>query len=233
MSDTESTATSTPTDQGAAGADAAAEPITILGGKEQAPADKPDETKTDDAKTDPAAEAKDAGGDDKADGEGEKDGDKPAGAPDVYDPFDLPEGAVVSEEGIKEFSDLAKELNLSQENAQRLVSLQTKVMEEGAAKLAEAFDKQVDTWAEAARNDPEIGGDKHNQAVEDAKIAIKKLGGDPLAKVLDSSGLGSHPTIIRFMAKVGAIVKDDTVIPGGAPAGERSPKTMYPNSDMR
>ena len=61
-------------------------------------------------------------------------------------------------------------------------------------------------------------GKAFDQNLALAKRAVTFSGGDELAKVLDESGFGNHPAVIKAMAKMGRMIADDEVIGGGRSA---------------
>lgn len=166
------------------------------------------------------AEAKPAEGDKPTDA---KEGDKPAGPPDAYQ-FKAPEGLAYTEATTKAFADVAKEAGLSQEAAQTIYSkMGTFLAQKQAADVAAVHD----AWAAAAKGDKEIGGDKLDATVADAKAAVQRFGGDAATRALNETGLGNHPEIIRMMARIGRAIKEDT-LEGAAKgeAGKEAPKTL-------
>ena len=66
----------------------------------------------------------------------------------------------------------------------------------------EAFNAQIDTWDKQARADKEFGGDDYQKNLSVAASAIKEFAPN-LLPVLQESGLGSHPEMIRFAVKFG------------------------------
>ena len=142
----------------------------------------------------------------------DKDG-KDTGAPETYD-FKVPEGKDFSPEVLGAFSEVAKELNLSQADAQKVLD-----------KIAPAFEQHRTNvmqeargiWRDTARTDKEIGGDKLNENLATANKALREYGTPELRGVLDQSGLIDHPEIMRLLLRVGKTVKEDgTVISGGS-----------------
>lgn len=162
------------------------------------PADSPDEDKAD----------KESG--DKTDKK-----DKPA-APEKYE-FSAPEGQELDANALAVFEPIAKELGLSQEQAQKLVDIFPQIQQQ----QAEAWSKQVSDWGEQVKADKEIGGDKFNASVGAAQRALDQFGNTELREYLNASGLGNHPALVRFCAKVGKAMAEDTfVVPGQG--GQRS-----------
>jgi len=167
--------------------------------------------------------------DKKADGE-KKDDKKPEGAPETYVDFKLPEGVTLDKDDAVEFTALAKEKNLSQEDAQKFVDMAAK----NAAKVLANQSKQ---WADARANwkaelkaDPEVGGDKSGDSLKLATKALRWIGDPKLSEVFDC-GWGDHPALFKAFVKVGRALSEDHAIDGVKSEGQ--PKTfgqvMYPN----
>ena len=168
-------------------------------GKEPAPADA--------AKTEAPAEAK--------------------AAPETYE-FKAPEGRVFDSEVIAEYSKVAKELNLSQEAAQR-------VLDAVGPKLAERQAAQVEAvrngWADNSKADKEFGGDKLTENLGVAKKALDQFGTAELRSLLNESGLGNHPEVIRFMYRAGKAISEDRIVTGSAATAKSGPKSFADLAD--
>lgn len=159
------------------------------------------------------------------DGKAKDDGkDQPQGAPEAYTDFTLPDGMEMDAAVLGEFTGLAKELNISQESAQKLIDLQSKIATQQAEQYQAAVTKQGEQWKEAVKNDPELGGENYEKSVASAVKVIQSFGDDGLKDLLNSSGLGNHPALFKFCHRVSqAISEDKFVLPGNqAPA----PKEM-------
>ncbi|HAX9713560.1 peptidase [Serratia sp. IR-2025] len=140
---------------------------------------------------------------------------KPA-APEKYE-FTAPEGLELDANALAVFEPIAKELGLSQEQAQKLVDIYPQIQQQ----QAEAWSKQVADWGEQVKADKEIGGDKFNASVGAAQRALDQFGNTELREYLNASGLGNHPALVRFCAKVGKAMAEDTfVVPNQG--GQRS-----------
>ena len=167
---------------------------------------------------------KDAGQGDGKQGSGEGEGKPPAAAgaetPIEYTAFDLPEGITLDEAALGKFTPLAQELKLDQAQAQKLVS----VYAEMQAENGKAFADQVAQWGEDARNDAEIGGAKFTENVGTAITGLKAFGSPELTTLLNETGLGNHPEMLRFCHRVGlALQEDKTLAPGSASGAQVSP----------
>lgn len=156
--------------------------------------------------------------------------DDPGTAPETYADFVMPDGIQVDEALLTEASPVFKELNLTQEQAQKLVDFQSKQVQAGQQNQVEAFNKQVGDWLEESKNDSEFGGDSFDENVKIAQIAVNKFGSPELKQLLEDYGVGNHPEMIRFMYKVGKLTGED--VPGaGAAVSQAKDRvtTMYPN----
>lgn len=139
--------------------------------------------------------------------------------PETYEAFKVPEGVEMDEALLAEFAPLAKELGLTQDQAQKLVDLQTKMaLGEDTARsemLNKALEKQRNDWADQVKNDPEIGGAKFDATIATATKAVSTFFGDDFRTLLNESGIGNHPALIKGLHKIGlAISEDKMVLPG-------------------
>lgn len=143
----------------------------------------------------------------------------PAGAPEAYEDFKAPEGVELDASVLDEFKGVAKELNLLQDQAQRVVDLGAKLAQSWAEKSNEAADALIAGWAEAAKADKEIGGEAFEQNLALAKKATDAFGSDEFkAELLEKYRLGDHPEFIRMMVKVGKAISEDTLVPASGAA---------------
>ncbi|HCT8099114.1 TPA: peptidase [Enterobacter hormaechei] len=159
--------------------------------------------------------------------DGEKPADKPAeekeqkqeGAPEKYE-FKLAEGQELDTAALEQFEPIARELNLTNEQAQKMVDLYgTKIMPMVQKQQAEAWQKQTEGWAETVKADKEIGGDKLTANLSAAQRALEQFGDPELKEYLDSTGLGNHPALVKAFIKVGKAMSEDKVVTGGHESG--------------
>jgi len=153
---------------------------------------------------------------------------KPQGAPEKYE-FKAAEGRAFDPEVMEAYSTVAKELNLSQEAAQR-------VLDAMAPKMAERQQAQIEAvraeWVTNSKGDKEFGGDKLSENLGVAKKALDAFGTAELRSLLNQSGLGDHPEVIRFMYRAGKAISEDRFV-GGAPAvGKGAPKGFSDFADV-
>lgn len=199
-----------------------------------ADADKSVDTAAQDPNTDAGTTDETGSQDETADPkEGDKAEDEPKGAPEAYEDFTAPEGVDLDADVMGEFKTLAKDLDLDQGSAQKVTDLAVKLSQKWAdAQTARVAEMHAE-WEAEAKADKEIGGDKLPDTLATAKKALDAYGTPALRELLDQSGMGNHPEMIRFAAKIGKLVGEDTFVGGGSsssPSGDA--KSFYPNSNM-
>ena len=121
-----------------------------------------------------------------------------ADAPDELDP-----------EVVNAFGDVAKELNLPQDAAQKVLDKVAPVLQR---RQAEAVEEAKTEWANEAKADQEFGGETLDANLTVAKSALDAFGTDALKSLLSESGLGNHPEVIRFMYRAGKAISEDSYV---------------------
>lgn len=172
----------------------------------------------------PAAKPADAPADKPAEGADPAAAEKP-GAPEKYE-FTPPEGADLNPEVMAKFEGVAKELGLTQEAAQKVVDAMGPQI---AAVQTAKFEAVKAEWTESARTDKEFGGEKLAENLAVAKKALDAFGTPELRTLLNDTGLGNHPEIIRAFFKAGQKISAPNFVAGGASsAGASTAATLYP-----
>lgn len=140
-------------------------------------------------------------------------------------PFEakLPDGVDIDQDGLKAFTDIVNDKALKPaEKSQRILDLAVKREQDAAQRFADT----VKGWGDQIAADKELGN-AENQAV--ARKLIEDFGTPELKGLLESSGMGNHPEIVRFVIKVGKALSEDAVhrARGDAPAGaQRDPASV-------
>ena len=133
---------------------------------------------------------------------------KVADAPDELDP-----------EVLTAFGEVAKELALPQEAAQKVLDKVAPVMQARQAAVVEQV--KLD-WANESQADKEFGGESLNDNLEIAKSSLNAFGTDALKSLLQESGLGNHPEVIRFMYRAGKAISEDSYVGNSDGANAKS-----------
>lgn len=175
--------------------------------------------------------------------------DQPAGAPEAYADFRVPEGYTLDKSVVDEASPIFKELNLSQDGAQKLVDLYLK-HNAGTVKAAyDTFRAERTRWAGESQRWLDANGGK-DAAVQSLGRALNtifaKADGTPDADAIagfrhfmDSTGGGDNPYAVRAMITMAKqFVEARPVATGGpSPFGQTAPdqgprtlaQRLYPN----
>lgn len=161
---------------------------------------------------DAGKDADDKSGDKKTEGDEPKEGEdevKLTGAPETYEDFTIPDDLPVDEKRLEEFQGLAKELDLSQAGAQKLLEAHVDAIQQVSEAQTEAWAEVQKEWRTATENDPEIGGQKLKATIGHAKTALDAFGDADFVDLTEAYGLGNNPSVMRFLSKVGKAISED------------------------
>lgn len=203
--------TEQPADGGAAPAasEPAAPAVEVPPGQEPAPEAKPEGKEGDDpAKPDPSKEQ------------------KHEGAPEKYE-FTAGEGIELDGTAIQEFEPVARELNLTNEQAQKLVDMYPKIIASQEQRQAEAWQQQTEKWAADVKADKDIGGDNLPTNLSAAQRAIDQFGSPELKEYLNGTGLGNNPELVKFCVKVGKAMSEDNMVTAGNSGQRTAAEVLY------
>lgn len=129
-------------------------------------------------------------------------------------------------EGIGAF---ARDLGLSQEQAQKLVEHNSTVIAEHEKSQVEMLQKQSETWVEELKSDKDFGGNKFTENVAVAARVVEKYGSPALKAALNETGLGNHPELLKMFRKIGEAFKDDKTFiqkAGAIPTKQKTPQEV-------
>lgn len=221
--ETPTTATPQSTNDGIAAPAQDVKPDTASGenGQNQQPAAAP-ETGSATLLGDGAAQAGDAAEQTKDEGE------KPEGAPEQYE-WAAPEGVTLDESVMGSLSEVAKELNLSQDAAQKLVDKMAPAMAQRQAAQVQAMQAE---WRESSSGDAEFGGAKLAENMAVAKKALDAFATPEFRQLLEQTGMGNHPEVIRTFYRAGKAISEDGLVSGSAPKPPRDARSLFPASNM-
>lgn len=145
--------------------------------------------------------------------------------PETYE-LQMPEGVELDKATADEFTTIAKELKLDQAAAQKLADIAAKQ----AQRQVEAHTALVESWVEQVKTDKDIGGDKLDENLSIARKALDTFGTPELRDVLNASGLGNHPAVIKAFVKAGKAISEDKFVAGAAKGNDTDPaKKLFPN----
>jgi hypothetical protein len=165
---------------------------------------------------------------------GEEKDEKPLaeGAPkDGYADFKLPEGVELDKEMLTEAQTfMSKDLNLSQEKAQKLVDFHIKALQGMAEAPYQLWADTQRTWQNEITKDPELGGSNLSQVKTSISKLLDEYGDPKVREALSFTGAGNNPAIIRTLYKIAKVLTEGSFVPGGATQGDErtAAQVMYP-----
>jgi len=171
--------------------------------------------------------------------------------PEKYD-LKLPEGSTLDPAIVQRTEAIARDLGLSNEAGQKLLEQRVKEisdLETSAKKAAEDSQKALidawkpggtewvkreTQWATQAKADPELGATPEAFAVsvEKAQQALAKYGPE-LKPLLDETGFGSHPAVIKMLARIGKASSEGSLVLGTGGQIKRAAsdaQVLYPSN---
>lgn len=112
------------------------------------------------------------------------------------------------------FGQLANELKLSPEQVEKLLAFHAQYATHYAQQLQEEKRGQVTAWANQTRA---MYGANLAQEITFALRAADTFGGPELRALLEETGLGNHPVMIRTLSGIGRTISEDAST-GGVPS---------------
>ena len=156
-------------------------------------------------------------------------------APEEYEDFAIPEGFETDDDSVKQFSSMAKELDLSQDQAQKLLNKQAELSADMKAQNETARVQREQAWVDELKADAVIGGKNLPETVERANRTLRNLGTPELISLIKDNGYGNNPEIVKFMANIDKRLGEDSMVEGkGTTITKQSQaEVMYDNPSSR
>lgn len=162
------------------------------------------------------------------DGAGESGGSE---LPESYT-FEFQNGYALSDAQRADYDAMFRELGLSQEAVDKMIAVEDKIAADIAQEASDALAKQAGEWEAAAKADKELGADWEltemraaagmqallapGEGASPEAAAKAKAEADTFVRLMDRSGLGNHPVILKAFARVGQYLTNDKFDRGGA-----------------
>ena len=140
-----------------------------------------------------------------------------------FEPFTVPEGFDLPQERISELTSVLTDGELSpQQRGQRLLDMHIAAMRQATEQQQQVFDQTKETWRDQFFSDPEIGGNQQDTTVRYAATARDLFAGSEqqrreFIQMLDATGTGDHPAMIRFLRNVGRALAEGTQVSAPTP----------------
>lgn len=186
-------------------------------------------SKSDGAAVTPEAKAKEDGSADQKQPskDGKPEEKKVSGAPEKYTDFTLPDGLQLSKEMAEAFPAIAKELNLTQEQAQKLVDLQSQSVTRQHEEQQAEFKAIQTEW----KNETiQALGPNYESEMGFAAKVIDRFGTPELRTLFNETGIGNHKEMATMLIKLGKAISEDGFVEGSNQAGSKgAANVLYPN----
>lgn len=170
----------------------------------------------------------DAGGEGKTDGTDNGSNNQQV-APEKYESFKLEGDLTMDEKSFEGFSGVAKSLNLSQEQAQKLVDYQSTIVKENHEQEMQKSNEVVEAWKQESL---EMLGENRQAKIV---IANKALSQRPeLKEILTQTGLINNPEVLKLVIDYGKVTSEDVLVDGKVIDTKASiPREKVLYSDMK
>lgn len=127
-------------------------------------------------------------------------------AQDAYK-YDLPKEHGLDEDFIKNFNKLAFENNILPHQAKALMDYYASEVRKEDEALIQA---RTEARSKAEATLKQEWGEGFDKKLHQAKAALKLFGDEQMSQFLEETGLGNEPAMVRFLAKLGENLKEDT-----------------------
>ena len=153
----------------------------------------------------------------------------------VYDfKASIPEGVEMDEALTKDFTELAKSMNMTNEQANTVAQFGFKYAEQVASAVKEQYNAEVAKWGENATSEMGANFEKVMSTAGAGIEAVEKVV-PGIRQALNETGAGNRIEVIKAFEMLGQLVMAD---PGkmvnavGTNAAPTKAQTWYPNSKM-
>ncbi len=141
--------------------------------------------------------------------------------------FEFSPDTVVDTALIDSFKSFAALNNMSVESAKQMAAFYESYIQKNSDTLARQAVTQAEEMAQACAHDKEFGGARFQENLRYARAALTRFDDGTLTKILNESGFGSHPEVVRFMYRVGKSIGEKTMAVGQSQSRELSAAELF------
>lgn len=136
----------------------------------------------------------------------------------------LPKDSPLSPEDLADTQKKAKEAGLTKEQAEGVLGAKDESVRAFVNRQEQLVAKAKQEWREAAAKDPIIGGEKFQENAELARRGFHAVADLELQNLVEQTGWGNHPAVLRAFVKLGKMMSEDRLVRGdvGAPPKGKS-----------
>jgi len=164
---------------------------------------------------------------------GKDEGGESQGSEGTY-AFKAPEGMEIDTGLVEAVTPIFKEIGVTQEQGQQLVDAYAPyIKQQFDAQTQEAVNDWNKTTTEWGEDTKKEHGDELQANLAVAGKFMDKFGDKDARQILNDTGLGNHPAIVRLFVKAGKAISEDTFVDPGKTNQPTKPgidlKKMYPS----
>lgn len=143
--------------------------------------------------------------------------------------FEMPKEMAYDKGILDKFTNQAKDLKLSKDQAQKFLDIGIDNIKQQQIQHM----KVREGWVNEIKTDKDFGGDKFNETVTRAQRVLSdpEIGSQVFNQLLESTGLGDHPEVIKMLARIDKKYGEDKSV-HGKPSGttyKSMAETFYPS----
>jgi hypothetical protein len=156
----------------------------------------------------------------------------PVYEPIKWDEMVLPEDFDRTDPSYTGFQQLADAAQINKEQAAKFVEMGTKLRNDTIAQETARVETIKGEWLTASKNDKEYGGDKFDENMSVVKLAYDEMATPELKQLMDKTGMGNHPDMIRAFYRMGMMMTQDSHVNANSGSkGDDLPieQRLYPN----
>ncbi len=128
--------------------------------------------------------------------------------------FEFSDNTLIDQDLMQDFKNFAAQNNMNVESAKQMAKFYESYVQKQQANQGQKLNAAQTTMEQQCINDAEFGGAKLHDNLRYARAALTKFDNGQLVKILNSSGFGSHPEVIRFMYRVGKALAEKDMVSG-------------------
>lgn len=120
-------------------------------------------------------------------------------------------------------------MGLSQDHAQKALEFAHTEVATFVKGQETTFHKVTrEDWPAAVKADKEIGGEHYDRTISRVNLAIERFATPEFKKVLNDTGYGNHPELVRIFERIGAAMAEDgNIRPSGSVGGQKPMEDIF------
>jgi hypothetical protein len=127
----------------------------------------------------------------------------------------LPDDAFIDEKHVQAVSEYAKELKLTNEQAQKLIERDNTLLSSYVESQKQMLEQKTQSWVNELKTDKEFGGEAFTKNTELARRALDRFAPQELKQFLNETGFGNNPLLVKTFHKIGLAMSDDEFVTTG------------------